>query len=51
MSKETSKYVFYKPASKFANVYSHPSEIISCNIDFGQKIEKSEYKSLCQEFY
>ena len=27
------------------------SEIISCNIDFGQKIEKSEYKSVCQEFY
>ena len=50
--KETSKYFFYKPASKLANVYIHPNEIISCNVDFdGQKMEKSEYISVCQEFY
>ena len=50
LPKETS--MFYNLESKFDNVYIHPNEIVSINIEFDEnKMDKSEYLSVYQEFY
>ena len=50
--KEPSQFVYFNPAAKHDDIFIHPNEIVSFNIYFdGQKMNKDEYLSVCQEFY
>ena len=41
---------YFNTAAKHDDIFIHPNEIVSFNIYFdGQKMEKDEYLSVCQE--